>query len=123
MLKPLLFLLLASQVLFSQEKKDPVTYKFGHNGMELIVKNNAETIIINTFNSKVAIKEEIAEKIYSLFQNNAINSGESLVVDGTKAKVKGLCYITQKGHLTSIDFYYNTVEWNSGITEVYTKSL
>lgn len=91
--------------------------------MELIVKNNAETIIINTFNSKVAIKEEIAEKIYSLFKNNAINSGESLVVDGTKAKVKGLCYITQKGHLTSIDFYYNTVEWNSGITEVYTKSL
>ena len=67
MLKPtIISLLMASQLVFSQ-KKPATTYKYGYNGMELIVKNNKETIIVSTFNSKKAIKDEIALKIYDMY--------------------------------------------------------
>lgn len=90
--------------------------------MELIVKSKNETIIISTFNSKKAIKDEIAQKVYDYFKNSQINSGDTISIQGNDAKVTGKCFISRKQKLTSINFYYEKVEWNNGLIELYKKT-
>lgn len=120
--KSLFVLLLLVQLSFSQEKSKVTTYKYGYDGIELIVKNNnGDMIVVSTFNSKKEIKEEIAQKIYQQFKESKIVTGGTLKIQGDKAIVTGKCFIQQKGKLTSLNFYYETVEWNSGHTEVYIK--
>lgn len=119
MLKYLLITLLLVQFSFCQVSM--TTYKYGYNGMELIVKSKNETIIISTFNSKKAIKDEIAQKVYDHFKNSQLNSGDTISIQGNEAKVTGKCFITRKEKLTSINFYYEKIEWNSGLTEMYKK--
>ncbi len=98
------------------------TYKYGYNGMELIVKSNTETIIISTFNSKKVIKDEIAQKVYDHFKNSQLNSGDTISIQGNNAIVTGKCFIIRKQKLTSINFYYEKVEWNNGLIELYNKT-
>jgi len=122
--KSLLVLLLLAQFSFGQEKSKVTTYKYGYNGMELIVKNNnGNMIVVSTFNSKKEIKEEIAQKVYQQFKECKIVTGDTLKIQGNNALVTGKCYIKQKGKLTTLNFYYETVEWNSGLTEVYIKNF
>ena len=118
----LLILLFTAQFSFSQQEVKVSTYKYGYNGMELIVKSKSETVIVSTYNSKKAIKDEIAQKVYDHFKNNSIKTGDTISIAGNDALVTGKCFITKKGKLTSLNFYYETVEWKSGLTEVYKKS-
>ena len=111
----------AFQMSFSQGVSKTSTYKFGHDGMELIIKDKNEMIIVSTFNSKMKIKAEIARKIYDRFKNSTLCNGDILTILGDDAKVIGKFEIIKKGKLTSINFYYQSVEWNSGLTEVYKK--
>ena len=90
--------------------------------MELIVKNNNETIIVSTFNSKNTIKDEIAQKVYDYFKNSQLNSGDTICILGNDAKVTGRCVVIRKEKLTSINFYYEKVEWNNGLIELYKKT-
>jgi len=121
MAKYLLFLLLGTQLAFSQKQNKVETYKYGHNGMELIVTNSTSTVIVSTFNSKMAIKDEIAEKVYENFKENNTQTGDTITISGNNAKVTGKCYIKKKGKLTAVEFYYEKVEWDSGLTEIYKK--
>ena len=84
------------------------------------LKSN-ETIIISTFNSKAAIKEDIAQKLYDQFRNTTLCTGDILTIFGKEAKVIGKCEIKQKGTLTSVNFYYQIIEWKSGLLEIYKK--
>jgi hypothetical protein len=102
------------------------TYKNGYNGMEYIVTSKKETIIVSTFNSKLDIKSEIAEKIYNYYNQNKDNSyqdGDTITIHGNDAKVTGKFVVTKKGKLTAVEFYYEKVEWNSGLTELYKKNI
>lgn len=90
--------------------------------MELIVKSKNETIVISTFNSKKAIKDEIAQKVYDYFKNSQLNSGDTICILGNDAKVTGKCIVVRKEKLTTINFYYEKVEWNNGLTEMYKKT-
>jgi hypothetical protein len=121
MLKTILTLLFVTQLHFAQEKPTFTTYKHGHNGMELIVKSEKETIIVSTFNSKMAIKDEIAEKVYNLYKENSFINGDTLKVIGNDAIVLGKCYVKKKGKLTSVNFYYDSIEWKTGLVEFYKK--
>lgn len=121
MIKYTLFLLLGVQFAFSQEVTKTSTYKYGHNGMELVVTNSTSTVIVSTFNSKMAIKDEIAEKVYQNFKENNTQTGDTIIINGANAKVTGKYYIKQKGKLTAVEFYYEKVEWDSGLTEIYKK--
>lgn len=121
MLKYLLVLLLGVHFSYCQEKLSTSTYKYGYNGMELIVKSSKETIIISTYNSKKTIKDEIAKKVYDQFKSNEFKTGDTICLAANEAKVTGKCFITKKGKLTSLNFYYERVEWNSGLTEIYKK--
>ncbi len=119
--KLIIVLLFTFQISYSQDVSKTSTYKYGHDGMELIISSSSETIIVSTFNSKVTIKKDIAEKIYDLFRFNTLCTGDILTILGKDAKVIGKFELKKKGRLTSINFYYQSIEWNSGLTEVYKK--
>lgn len=108
---------------FSHENPKLATYNFGHNGMELVARNCEGTVIISTFNSKMTIREDIARKIYDLYLNNQLNPNTRITIDGHEANVTGKLIIKKKKTLTVVNFYYETVEWDSGLTEVYKKNL
>ena len=67
MKKMVLSIFLLTQIAFAQDGKKIQTYYHGYNGMELIAKSSKNVVIISTFNSKPTIREEIAQKVYSLF--------------------------------------------------------
>jgi len=118
MKKALFILLLCSYSVFSQNKVEQ--YNYGKNGIEYIAKSkNGKTIIISTFNSRPAIKDEVAENVYKYFKENTIINGQKITILANNAKVEGTIFIQTKEQLTSVEFYYATVEWNTGITEVY----
>ncbi|WP_396212354.1 hypothetical protein [Flavobacterium sp.] len=109
---------LVSQFALSQSKSAPVIYKYGQNGIELIAKNNNETIVISTFQAKVTIKEEIAAKLFSYYQQNKDKESGVITIEGDKAKITGTYTVKKKGTLTSVDFRYDKVEWQDGLVEV-----
>jgi hypothetical protein len=110
--------------MLAQVNKKTTTYKYGHNGMELIVTSKKETIIISTFNSKLELKEDIAAKVYKYYKDNdCLTNGDILTINGIDAKVTGKCLVTKKGKLTAVEFYYEKIEWNTGLTELFKKNF
>ena len=103
---------------FSQKLPKTVPYKYGHNGMELIAESKKGTVIISTYHSKPAIKEDLAQKVYTAFLEQKITTGKLITIFGANAKVTGKCIVRKKDNLTLVDFYYQKIEWNSGLTEV-----
>ena len=122
MSKLILLFLLNCIPVFSQNAVE-TTYAFGHNGMELIVSKKNETIIINNFNAKMTIREDIAEKLLALYNENELINDSNIIVIGNEAKVTGKIIIEKKDKLTSVSFYYEKVEWNSGLMEVYKEPI
>ncbi len=119
MLKPtIVLLLLASQLIFSQ-KKSATTYKYGYNVMELIVQSKKETIIVSTFNSKLAIKDDIAKKVYEMYASKSFVTGDAISIQGNQAVVTGKILIRKKGNLTLVDFYYDEIQWKTGLVEAF----
>ena len=131
MRKLIFFILLtAFQFVSAQEsnflKPHTTTYKYGYNGMEYIVTSKKETVIVSTYNSKFDIKDEIAQKVYNYYKDNKDNClrvEDTLTIDGKNAKVTGKYHVTKKGKLIAVEFYYEKIEWNNGLTELYKKNL
>ena len=123
MKKLILSILLLTQIAFAQEKKKIETYSFGQNGMELIAKSSKDVVIISTFNAKMTIREEIARKVYSLYAENKLETNKKYTISGNEASVTGKCVIRKKNNLIAIDFYYEKIEWYSGLIEIYKKFL
>jgi hypothetical protein len=118
-MKKIIFLLLVTSTIgFAQTKKKPVKYKYGQNGIELIVNKNAETIVVSTFQAKVKIKDEVAEKVYAYFKANPKIVKEEITIEGLTASITGIYSVKRKGKLTSVDFRYEKVEWKNGLVEV-----
>jgi hypothetical protein len=107
-----------SSLSFSQEKTSD--YKYGHNGMEYVVSDKKGTTIVSTFNSKMNIKDEIAIKVFSYYKENGKPFSDTITIQGGNAKVTGKIQINQKGKLTAVNFFYEKVEWNNGLIELYT---
>ncbi|MEN9336529.1 MAG: hypothetical protein RLZZ500_1516 [Bacteroidota bacterium] len=118
-------LLSAGSFVFAQETKTEActkTYRYGYNGMELIANTPKETIIVSTYNSKLNLKEDIAQRIFQYYWDNLRKSNQeplTLTIEGQNAKVTGKCIVIKKGRLTTIEFHYEKVEWPDGITELY----
>jgi len=98
-------------------------YNFGHNGMEFVARSGEDTIIISTFNSKMTIREEIAKKLYRMYKDNKLTTDTIITIDGIEANVTGKCIIRKKNKLTLVDFYYESVLWDSGLKEIYKNRL
>jgi hypothetical protein len=110
-----------SGLLFAQDKKKVSTYNYGYNGMEYVVMSTNETTIVSTFNSKHQIKDEIAANVYNKLKETNFSSGDTIIIEGNSATVTGKCYIQKRGKLTSVNFYYEKVEWDNGLIELYKK--
>jgi len=106
---------------FTSENPKVTTYSYGHNGMEYIAKNKNSTIIVSTYNSKMTIRYDIATKLYLMYMDNTLENNKKITVCGEEADVTGKCIIRQNEKLTSVDFYYEVVEWKSGLKEIYKK--
>lgn len=123
MKKVLFGLLIVSCFAFSKGEPRVETYNYGQNGMELVARSNKGVIIVSTYNSKMTIRQEIARKIYDLYVENKLQSNKKITVEGAEADVTGKCIIRKKNSLTAVDFYYEVVEWDSGLKEIYKNKL
>jgi len=123
MKKVLFGLLIVSCFAFSKGEPRVETYNYGQNGMELVARSNKGVIIVSTYNSKMTIRQEIARKIYDLYIENKLQSNKKITVEGAEADVTGKCIIRKKNSLTAVDFYYEVVEWDSGLKEIYKNKL
>lgn len=97
------------------------TYQYGQDGMELVARSKKGVVIVSTFNSKMTIRQEIARKVYDLYVANKLPTDRKIIIEGNQADVTGRCTIRKKNSLTAVDFYYEVVEWDSGLKEVYQK--
>ena len=121
MRKIILILLLSTYCTYAQSSKKVEQYNYGKNGIEYIAKSKSgKTIIVSTFNSRPTIKDEVAVNVFNYFREKAPQDGDKITILANDAVVKGTCYIKVKDKLTSVEFHYETVEWNTGLTEVYT---
>lgn len=121
MKKLLVFTCLLTNLLIAQDENKIVTYNYGKNGLELIVKqDDGTTILISTYNSRPDIKDEIALNVLEYFEEKKPSSGSKIKIEATTAVVDGTIKIVIKDKLTAIDFYYESVNWfKKRITEVY----
>jgi hypothetical protein len=120
MKKVLIGLLIVTSFAFTKVGEPRVeTYNFGQNGMELVARSKKCVIIVSTFNSKMTIRQDIARRLYDLYLANKLQSNKKITVEGSEADVTGRCVIRKKNSLTAVDFYYEVVDWNSGLKEVY----
>ena len=123
MKKVLFGLLIVTCFAFSKRDKEVETYNYGQNGMELVARSKKGVIIVSTFNSKMTIRQDIARKLYDLYLANKLQSNKKITVDGIEADVTGKCIIRKKNSLTAVDFYYEVIDWKSGLKEVYKNTL
>lgn len=105
-----------SQVIIAQTPKREF-YKNGQNGIEIISQNKTGTIVISTYNAKMKIKDEIAHNFYQRYLKNEVKTDSMLVIIGKTAKVTGKCKIIKKSKLINVNFYYEKIEWASGLIE------
>jgi hypothetical protein len=123
-MKKIIFsLFLLSQLSFAQHNARVENYSFGQNGMEIIAKSKKSIVIVSTFNAKMTIREEIARKIYFLYAENKLEDNKKYTIAGKEANVTGNCIIRKRNNLVAIDFYYEKVEWYSGLIEIYKKFI
>lgn len=115
-------LLIMTCFAFSDNEEPKITtYSYGHNGMEYVARNKNGMVIISTFNSKMTIRQEIAHKIYYLYLDKKLENDSRVTIFGDEADVTGKCVIKKKDNLTTVDFYYESVQWCSGPKEIYQK--
>jgi hypothetical protein len=120
MRKIIYILLLTTYCTFAQSSKKEEQYSYGKNGIEYIAKSKSgKTIIVSTFNSRPTIIDEVATNVFNYFREKAPQDGEKITILANEAVVKGIYNIKVKGNLTSIEFHYETVDWNNGLTEIY----
>ncbi|MGV3697189.1 hypothetical protein [Flavobacterium sp.] len=119
MKKVLFSLLIVTCFAFSKGEPRVETYNYGQNGMELVARSNKGVIIVSTYNSKMTIRQDIARKLYDLYLANKLQNNKKITVEGSQADVTGKCIIRKKNSLTAVDFYYEVVDWDSGLKEVY----
>ena len=113
-------MLLFTCFLFAQKQKKTEEYHYGKNGIEYIAKTKSgKTIIVSTFNSRPAIKDEVALNVLKYYQEKKPLNGDKITILTNGASVNGTLNIEIKNNLTSIEFHYQTVEWKTGLTEVY----
>ena len=123
-MKKIIFsLLIMSCFAFNDIEGDPKiqTYNYGHNGMEFVARSDQGMIIVSTYNAKMTIRQDIAYKIYQLYANNNLKTGPKTTICGDEADVTGRCSVTKKNNLIAVEFYYELVEWKSGLKEMYKK--
>ncbi|MEI7509956.1 MAG: hypothetical protein WCJ62_10890 [Flavobacterium sp.] len=120
MRKIIFILLFSNYCIQAQITKRVEQYSYGRNGIEFITKSDiGKTVFISTFNSRPTIHNEVAINVFNYFREKAPKNGDKITILVNDATVNGTFKIKIKDNLTSLEFYYETVEWKDGLTEVY----
>ena len=110
---------LVNQLSFAQQKKVEY-YQNGQNGIEIISKSKKGiTIIVSTYNAKLSIKNEVAQKFLEYYNKNNNISDSVIKIRIKDALVIGKCKLLKKDKVTNAGFYYQRVEWQNGLVEEY----
>lgn len=119
-MRQLTYLIVLVSLYGSAQSQVTVPYHYGKNGMEYIVKyKSGRTVIVSTFNSRPDLIEPISIAMFDYYKENHPKSGSRIQLRTEGALVYGTCKITSIQNLTSIEFHYESVERETGITEVY----
>ena len=115
-------LFLSSCFVFAQNPKMVEEYSYGINGIEFYENSSSgKTVIVSSFNSRPTIKNEVAKKLLCYFKEEHPKNNEIIEIIADDAVVNGVLVIKVTGNLTSLEFHYQTVSWNSGLMELYKK--
>ncbi len=122
-IKIYLFLLFVFTFLIANAQSKKIEfYKNGQNGIEIISKSKKGiTIIISTYNAKLKIKNEVAQKFLEYYNKNNNISDSIIKLKVKDALVIGKCKLAKKDKVTNAGFYYQRVEWKNGLIEEYQK--
>lgn len=117
----IVLLIFSFQIVKAQAKKIEF-YKNGQNGIEIISKSKKGiTIIVSTYNAKLLIKNEVAQKFLEYYNKNNNISDSIIKLKVKDAIVIGKCKLAKKDKVTNAGFYYQRVEWKDGLIEEYHK--
>lgn len=117
----IVLLIFSFQIVKAQAKKIEF-YKNGQNGIEIISKSKkGMTIIVSTYNAKLLIKNEVAQKFLEYYNKNNNISDSIIKLKVKDAIVIGKCKLAKKDKVTNAGFYYQRVEWKDGLIEEYHK--
>ncbi|MEN9336530.1 MAG: hypothetical protein RLZZ500_1517 [Bacteroidota bacterium] len=119
-MRQLAYLIVLVSYFGNAQSKEILPYNYGKNGMEYIVKyKSGKTVIVSTFNSRPDLIAPISIAMFDYYIENQPKSGQRIQLRANGALVNGTCKITSIEKLTSIEFHYESVERENGITEVY----
>jgi hypothetical protein len=110
------------QINYSQEKGIEY-YTNGQSGIEIISRSQKGLVlIVSTYYAKLKLKDAVAKKFYDYYNTNNNISDSIIKIKVDEALVIGKCKIVNKENVTNIGFYYDRIEWDSGLIEEHTKS-
>ncbi len=108
-----LFVVYIFLLCFCPKSKTVEEYSYGINGIEFYENSSSgKTVIVSSFNSRPAIKNEVAKKLLCYFKEEHPKSNEIIEIIADDAVVNGVLVIKVTGKLTSLEFHYQTVSWN-----------
>ena len=111
-----ILLLFLTTFVYSQQKIEYYTY--GYDGMESIssVRSSDTMVVYSNYKSRPLIRREVCDSIlkkYRLLKNGPY------IVNIKSAKVFGRLEIDRRHNLVSIRYYYEKVNYNDTLIEIY----
>jgi len=115
-----LILLFITTFVYSQQKT--VYYNYGYDGMESVnnVRGSDSMLIYSNYRSRPLIRREVCDSILKKYRS--LRNGP-FIVDIKGAKVFGKLEIDRKHNLVSVKYYYEKVNYNDTLIEIYKKPI
>ena len=115
-----LILLFITTFVYSQQKT--VYYNYGYDGMESVnnVRGSDSMLIYSNYRSRPLIRREVCDSILKKYR--FLKSGP-YIVNIKSAKVFGRLQIDRRHNLVSIRYYYEKINYNDTLVEIYKKPV
>lgn len=94
-------------------------YTVGQNGIELIGKLGAKRIVVSVYDANPLLKEEVAQTLLDLNIKKTLIDDGIIAITTAKAIVTGKCKIKADNKFTNIFFYFQKIQWKSGLTQIH----
>ena len=115
-----ILVLLITTFVYSQKRVE--YYNYGYDGMESVnrVRGSDSMLIYSNYKSRPLIRREVCDSILKHYRN--LKNG-NYVVTIRNSKITGTLKIIRKHNLVSVNFYYEKVEHEDGLIEIYKKPV
>jgi hypothetical protein len=115
-----LLLLFITTFVYSQQKVQ--YYNYGYDGMESInrVRGSDSMVVYSNYRSRPLIRREVCDTILKNYKK--LKRGPYIVYI-RNIKVTGRLEIDRRHNLVSIRYYYEKINYNDTLTEIYKKPV